>query len=195
MKTKIYFGYTKQTFIFVFKFSIMRLKFPQVLTYQDWEDLYSLPNNKEYKGFIFRKEVFDYPETNEMKQVRDEVLKLLHKNRKAILEVEEKMIDYVHLDIINRPSVYIAVIKDTRNPELENVTAKTFWPLVGGGRKEIRIYLGRLSDFSHLKRSDISTDKSIKNKAIKLMKEHLLEKYKIGALPKYPRTPSSVFKK
>jgi hypothetical protein len=170
-------------------------KFPQVLTFQDWEDLYSLPNNGEYKGFLFKEDVFEYPETDEMKLVRQEVLNLLDKHKKAIIEVEEKMIEYVQLDTIKNPSVYIAVLKDTRNPELENVTAKTFWPLVGGGKKEIRIYLGRLSEFTHLKRSDISTDKTIKDKALKMMKDYLSEKYKIGALPKYPRIPDYILKK
>jgi hypothetical protein len=172
-------------------------KFPQVLTFREWEDLYSRPNNYEFRGrYLYKEEVFEYPETDEMKLVRQEVLNLLDKHRKAIIEVEEKMIEYVQLDTIKDPSVYIAVLKDTRNPEFENVTAKTFWPLVGGGYKEIRIYLGRLSEFVYLLRSDITTDKTIKEKAHKMMKDYLSEKYKIGALPKYPpRIPDYILKK
>lgn len=172
----------------------MKYKFPQVLSYQDWEDLYSLPNNSEHKGFVYKKEVFEYPETAEMKNVRSEVLQLLKKNKQAIIDVEEKMVHYLQLDTIKKPAVYIAVLKDTRNPEFENVTAKTFWPLVGGGRKEIRIYVGRLTDFNNVSRDDISSDKTIKDKAIKLMIKHLSKKYQDGELPLYPKTPISVLK-
>lgn len=170
-------------------------KFPQVLTFQDWEFLYKFVNYHENKEWLFPEKVFEYPETDEMKLVRQEVVNLLDKHKKAIIEVEEKMIEYVQLDTIKDPSVYIAILKDTRNPEFENVTAKTFWPLVGGGKKEIRIYLGRLSEFSHLKRSDITTDKTIKEKAHKMMKDYLSEKYKNGELPKYPRMPDYILKK
>jgi hypothetical protein len=172
----------------------MKHKFPQVLTYQDWEDLYSLPNNKEHKGFIYN-EVFEYPETTEMKKVRMEVLQLLEKNKKAIIEVEEKMIEYLQLDTIKDPAVYIAVLKDTRNPEYENVTAKTFWPLVGGGKKEIRIYIGRTTEFPKIKRTEFSTNKEIKQKAVAMMKKHLSDKYKAGSLPKHPYIPAAVIKK
>lgn len=171
----------------------MKYKFPQVLCYQDWEDLYSLPNNREHKGFVF-KEVFEYPETAEMKKVRLDVLQLLEKNKRAILEVEAKMVEYLQLDIIKKPAVYIAVLKDTRNSEFENVTAKTFWPLVGGGGKEIRIYVGRLSEFTNVSRDDISSDKSVKSKAIKMMQKHLSSKYKSGELPLFPKIPAAVLK-
>jgi hypothetical protein len=171
----------------------MKYKFPQVLCYQDWEDLYSLPNNPEHKGFLF-KHVFEYPETAEMKKVRLDVLQLLEKNKKAILEVEVKMVEYMQLDTIKNPAVYIAVLKDTRNPEFENVTAKTFWPLVGGGRKEIRIYIGRLTEFKNIKRDDISSEKSIKDKAVQMMKKHLTSKYNLGQLPLFPRIPAAVLK-
>jgi len=172
----------------------MKYKFPQVLSYKDWEDLYSLPNNPEYKGFVFKKDVFEYPETSEMKKIRAEVLKLLEKNKQAIIEVEEKMVEYLQLDTIKNPSVYIAVLKDTRNPEFENVTAKTFWPLVGGGRKEIRIYVGRLTDFSDVSREDISSNKTIKETAKKLMIKHLTKKYKAGELPLYAKIPATIIK-
>jgi hypothetical protein len=170
-------------------------KFTKVLTFQDWEDLYSLPKNKENKINLVNEETATYGKSDELKLLRKEVLDVLHKNKKALIEVEEKMVEYVQLETIYNPSVYIAILKDTRNPEFENVTAKTFWPLVGGGKKEIRIYLGRLSEFAHLKRSDITTDKTIKEKAHKMMKDYLSEKYKNGELPKYPRIPDYILKK
>lgn len=171
-------------------------KFPKVLCYDDWFDLFDVINNKEFKGFPFRTDVYHYPETDEMKEKRMSVLETLKKYKKEIIEIEEKMVQYLQLDIIREPSVYIAVLKDTRNPEYENITAKTFWPIVGGGKKEIRIYIGRASDFPHIERSNLSSCEEIKNKAVLMMKNHLKENYELGRLLLHPRPlPPRVLKK
>ena len=171
-------------------------KFPKVLCYEDWYDLFDVINNKEFKGKLFQTDIFEYPETEEMKEKRFSVLETLQKYKKEIREIEEKMVQYLQLDIIREPSVYVAVLKDTRNPEHENITAKTFWPLVGGGQKEIRIYIGRASDYSHIERSDLSKSDEIKLKAVTMMKKHLTENYAVGNLPLYPRPlPPGILKK
>ncbi|MHA8064975.1 hypothetical protein [Aquirufa aurantiipilula] len=171
-------------------------KFPKVLCYDDWFDLFDGINNKEFKGIPFRTDIFYYPETEEMKEKRVSILDSLKKYKKEIIEIEEKMVQYLQLDIIREPSIYIAVLKDTRNPEHENITAKTFWPLVGGGKKEIRIYIGRVSDYPHIKRSNLSSSDEIKNKAVLMMKKHLTENYELGRLPLHPRPlPSGVLKR
>jgi hypothetical protein len=122
-----------------------------------------------------------------MEEKRYSILGTLRKYKKEIREIEEKMVQYLQLDIIRDPSVYIAVLKDTRNPEHENITAKTFWPIVGGGQKEIRIYIGRVSDFSHIERSSLSKSDEIKLKAVSMMKKHLTENYEAGNLPLHRR--------
>ena len=171
-------------------------KFPKVLCYEDWYDLFALINNKEFKGRLFQTDIFYYPETEEMKEKRFSVLETLKKYKNEIEEIEEKMVQYLQLDIIRDPSVYVAVLKDTRNPEHENITAKTFWPIVGGGQKEIRIYIGRVSDFSHIERSNLSKSDEIKLKAVSMMKKHLTENYEAGNLPLHRRPlPSGVLKK
>jgi hypothetical protein len=131
-----------------------------------------------------------------MEEKRYSILGTLRKYKKEIREIEEKMVQYLQLDIIRDPSVYVAVLKDTRNPEHENITAKTFWPIVGGGQKEIRIYIGRVSDFSHIERSNLSKSDEIKVKAVTMMKKHLTENYEAGNLPLHRRPlPSGVLKK
>ena len=113
----------------------MRYKFPQVLCFQDWDDLYNMPDMGD-NGFVY-KEPFKYDETGEMKEARKNVLAALEKNKEAILEVEEKMVKYLQLDTLKDPPIYLAMIKDTRNREAETLTltAKTFWPLMHGKRK------------------------------------------------------------
>lgn len=162
-------------------------KFPKVLCYDDWYDLYDVINNKSFKGRVFQKDILYYPETEEMKEKRLSVLASLKKYKKEIIEIEEKMVQYLQLDIIREPSIYIAILKDTRNPEHENITAKTFWPIVGGGKKEIRIYIGRVSDYPHINRGILSSSDEIKNKAVEMMKKHLTKNYELGRLPLHPR--------
>jgi hypothetical protein len=171
-------------------------KFPKVLCFDDWYDLFDIVNNKAFKGFLYQTDIFKYPETKEMTEKRFSVLESLKKYKKEILEIEEKMVQYLQLDIIREPSIYIAVLKDTRNPEYENITAKTFWPLVGGGKKEIRIYIGRISDYPHIKRSNLSSSDEIKDKAVSMMKKHLSENFELGRLLLHPRPlPPGVLKK
>lgn len=171
-------------------------KFPKVLCYEDWYDLFDVINNKEFKGMPFQTDIFEYPETEEMREKRFSVLETLKKYKKEIRDIEEKMVQYLQLDIIRDPSVYVAILKDTRNPEHENITAKTFWPIVGGTTKEIRIYIGRVSDYPHIERGKLSKSDEIKLKAVSMMKKHLTENYEAGNLPLYRRpTPSGVLKK
>ena len=150
-------------------------KFPKVLSYVDWFNLYEMVNNKEIK--IPYNSVYEYPETDEMKEKRMSVLESLNKYKKEIIEIEEKMVQYLQLDIIRDPSVYIAILKDSRNPEFENITAKTFWPIVGGGKREIRIYVGRASQLSDIERKNLASSDEVKNSAKSMMKNYLMKNY------------------
>ena len=158
------------------KLQQMRYKFPQVLCFQDWDDLYNMHDMGD-NGFVY-KEPFKYDETGEMKEARKNVLAALEKNKEAILEVEEKMVKYLQLDTLKDPPIYLAMIKDTRNREAETLTltAKTFWPLMHGKRKEIRIYIGKESEYPEYKKDYVA--KIAKQK----MQEHLLQRYNNGEL-------------
>lgn len=154
----------------------MRYKFPQVLCFQDWVELYKMPDMGD-KGFVY-KEPFKYDETDEMKAARKEIQSSLEKHKQSILEVEEKMVKYGQLDTLKDPPIYLAMIRDTRNKEAETLTltAKTFWPLMNGKRKEIRIYIGKESEYPDYKKDYVA--KIAKQK----MKDHLLERYNNGEL-------------
>lgn len=166
----------------------MRIKFPQALCYEDWTDLYHMPDYpKSFKFFRGHEDDEDedgkgtirpFRETPEMKEARKEVLEVLEKNKKEMLEIEEKMVKYMQLHTLENPPVYLAKIKDTRNTEKETttLTAKTFWPLMHGKRKEIRIYIGKATDYPDHKLGHVKI--SAKQK----MKEHLLERYNNGEL-------------
>jgi len=164
----------------------MRIKFPQALCYEEWIELYNMPDYpKSFKFFRGHdnddeegKGIKEYHETPEMKDARKEVLVVLEKNKKEMLEIEEKMIKYMQLQTLENPPVYLSRIRDSRNAEniSTTLTAKTFWPLMNGQRKEIRIYIGKQSEYPEYKLE------YVRILAKQKMKEHLLERYKNGEL-------------
>jgi hypothetical protein len=111
----------------------MRVKFPQVLCFQEWVDLWSLPDKNPS---VMPKE------TVELRNLRKKVIETLERHNEAILEVEEAMVNYAQEYTILDPPTYTAKIKDAKTG-IEYLTAKTFWPMVGGKKKEIRIYIGK----------------------------------------------------
>ena len=165
----------------------MRIKFPQILCYEDWLDLFKMGFSGEderdengirkfklLKGFVMA----DDPETAEMKMVRDDIITTMEKNKAILLELEQKMVKYQQLYTLENPSVYLATIKDSRNAEAptNSLTAKTFWPMMNGSRKEIRIYIGKESEYPDHKKIHVKILSKQK------MKETLLERYKNGEL-------------
>jgi len=165
----------------------MRIKFPQILCYEDWLDLFKMGFSGEderdengirkfklLKGFVMAED----PETAEMKMVRDDIITTMEKNKAILLELEQKMVKYQQLYTLENPSVYLATIKDSRNAEAptNSLTAKTFWPMMNGSRKEIRIYIGKESEYPDHKKIQVKILSKQK------MKETLLERYKNGEL-------------
>ena len=169
------------------KQNTMRIKFPQILCYEDWLDLFKMGFSGEderdengirkfklLKGFVMAND----PETAEMKMVRDDIITTMEKNKAILLELEQKMVKYQQLYTLENPSVYLATIKDSRNAEAptNSLTAKTFWPMMNGSRKEIRIYIGKESEYPDHKKIHVKILSKQK------MKETLLERYKNGEL-------------
>ncbi len=79
----------------------MRIKFPQILCYEDWLDLFKMGfigddefdengvrKFKLLKGFVKAED----PETAEMKMVRDDIIKTMEQNKAILLELEQKMV-------------------------------------------------------------------------------------------------------
>jgi hypothetical protein len=68
--------------------------------------------------------------------------------RSVLKEFEEAIIEYKQEWIISEPSVYVARTRDSKT-DMEYFTAKTFWPLINGKTKEVKIYLGKAGDFGN----------------------------------------------
>jgi hypothetical protein len=91
-------------------------------------------------------------------------------------EIENALLEYQKLVIIQNPTVYVARTKDVRT-EIEYFTAKTSWPMKGGKKKEVKIYLGKASDYDNDTKS-----KKAKIQATAKMKQTLLRRSKEGSL-------------
>lgn len=162
------------------KKSNMRLKFPQIMCFRDWLELYELPDTDFYlkrRNLVEGQTDGIVNESSEMKQVRKQILSSLAKNQEVIEGIEAEMVKYMQLYVMENPPVYLAMLKDSRpNAEGSYLTAKTFWPLLGGNRKEIRIYIGTKEEFPEFK------SQRVKSIAEQKMKEALRKRYENGEI-------------
>ena len=101
----------------------MRIKFPQILCYEDWLDLFKMGfvgddefDENGVRRFKKKNDIpwAEDPETAEMKMVRDDKITTMEKNKAVMLELEQKMVKYQQLYTLENPSVYLATIKDSR---------------------------------------------------------------------------------
>jgi hypothetical protein len=206
--TKIYLGLLIQRVIFVSESKNMRNKFPQVLIYEEWLELYRLP----FQVFFIKvreadgsdgyrrvtQDILDsYPNTDlyiksrdkdmkedyklensKMRSLRKQVVATLEKYETELKEVEASMLEYVQEYTLEYPPVYMALIADTRNDSANSyLTAKTFWPLMNGMRKEIRIYIGTEMEYA-----DFKSNPKIEKIAFEKIKERLKQRRKDGEL-------------
>lgn len=102
------------------------------------------------------------------------ILNTLDKHKEALDEIEESILDFIHKSIRRNPPVYIAKTKDIKTEKVY-FTAKTFIPIAGGGKKEIKVYLGNADKFDN----DTKSAKA-KNLAVKLLRDAIEEKSKSG---------------
>ena len=148
----------------------MRVKFPQILCFDDWVDLYKLPDTYKLGALDKSNRPFaNLKETPLLKETRSKVLGILEKNNEAVKEIESAMVLYNQIYTAESPSVYLAYVKDAKT-DLDYLTAKTFWPLMDGKKKEIRIYIGSKKDFPDHKNFKVQM------MAKQKMKEHLKAK-------------------
>jgi hypothetical protein len=93
------------------------------------------------------------------------VIDVLCKHKDVLSEIEDEMLNFLHKSIHRKPPVYVARTKDPKT-EIEYFNAKTFIPLKGGRKKEVKVYLGKAADF----------DNDTKSSKAKLLGEKLLIK-------------------
>ena len=113
------------------------------------------------------------------KRVKDAVTKLqelARKYRKGLGELQDAQINLQQEMIIADPIVYVARTKDIKT-EIEYFTAKTTWPIEGGGKKEIKIYLGKANEFGNNTKSE-----KARELAVRKMKETLRRRKDLGEI-------------
>jgi hypothetical protein len=83
-----------------------------------------------------------------LKPVLSDLLEILNKNKSALDEIEDATIKFLTAAIMENPPVYIARTRDKKT-DIEYFIAKTFIPLKGGKKKEVKVYLGKASEYEN----------------------------------------------
>lgn len=89
--------------------------------------------------------------------------KLLDIHKAALDDIEDATLNFLVSAIKENPPVYIARTRDVKT-EIEYFIAKTFIPIKGGKKKEVKVYLGKASDY----------DNDTKNNMAKVVGKRLL---------------------
>lgn len=137
----------------------MYKKLPFILNFEDLWDIYSMAGlynpRQDFPGSKESEIIFDKEDPSFKNSVlgigeekRKKILELLTKYKKELDEIESAMLEFVYFQIIQDPHVYIARTKDIKTG-IEYFTAKTFFPLKGGRKKEVKIYVGKAEDFNN----------------------------------------------
>lgn len=156
-------------------------KLPNILNFGELHDTYSSYELYDPQNFFvyFDKSKFpDYEKSikgmGEEKQ--NKVLELLTKYKNEINEIEDAMLEFVQFQIVQDPQVTIARTKDVKT-DIEYFTAKTFFPLKGGKKKEVKIYVGKAQEYGN-----DTKDKHALNVAYVKMKSTLRRRLDEGSL-------------
>lgn len=83
-----------------------------------------------------------------LEKKQQEVLAVIEKNKIALEEIEDILVEFAQYVVLEDPTVYIARTRDAKT-DIEYFTAKTSWPLKGGKKKEVKIYLGKAEDYKN----------------------------------------------
>ncbi len=113
-------------------------------------------------------------DTKKMTQLRLKVCNLIEKNFDKLVEVDSAMIEYMQEMVFENPPIYMSIVSNG-NSDIKYLTAKTVIPLLGGGKKEIRINISRADVFE-----DPLNNPKAKLFAFEKMKDVLAKKRKEG---------------
>jgi len=159
-------------------------KLPNILNFGDLHDSYSSYELYDPQNFFFHFEKLDtskFPDYEKStkgmgEQKQNKVLQLLTKYKDEINEIEDAMLEFVQFQIVQDPQVTIARTKDVKT-DIEYFTAKTFFPLKGGKKKEVKIYVGKAQEYGN-----DTKDKLALNVAYVKMKSTLRRRLDEGSL-------------
>jgi hypothetical protein len=140
-------------------------------------NLISSFESKDKNNFIFSiksKSVDDYQmESKDIVNATirdfDSAVDLVKQLKTFLIALEQEM-------IISEPPVYVAKTTDKKTEKVY-FTAKTFWPLINGKKKEVKIYLGKAEDFGNDTMSPVA-----KENAVKKMRETLRNRRDLGEI-------------
>jgi hypothetical protein len=110
------------------------------------------------------------------KQLKEEAMRTILENEEVLRKVEKATLRFAQQLILDDPSVIIAKTKDIKT-DIVYLTAKTRWPQEGGRSKEVKIHIGKESNYVGGTQSDV-----VRKEAITKMKQTLQRRLEEGSL-------------
>jgi len=148
----------------------MRLTHP-IVSYEDLKGDYSKkPATKLRQGK--KGDLVFSQETTRSRQLRERVLDLLEEHKDTLLQIEEAMVNYNQQFIRDFPPIGLMTLKrKTGRGEHEYLNARVMYPLMNDKTLDIRLHLGKKSDYPNL--DDNEQQKFIQDKLRILLEEYL----------------------
>ena len=84
---------------------------------------------------------------DELEEKLQKISSYLNENKEVFNQLDELVKDFEQHQVLMNPTIHVARTKDKKT-EIEYFTAKTFFPLTGGKRKEVKIHLGRADNYN-----------------------------------------------
>ena len=101
---------------------------------------------------------------------------VIEKHKAAIDEIANAILEYKRILLLENPVIYVARTTDIKTGK-EYFTAKTTWIVEGFKTKEVKIYLGKASDFGN----DTQSEKA-KEFALIKMRQTLARRIRAGEI-------------
>ncbi len=135
------------------KKDVIKSKTPTIVSY---DTLY-----EEFEhGLKFKPALSDKGLSRPLIEERLRILNVLNKHKEALSEIEDAILDLIQKSIRMNPPVYIAKTKDPKTDKVY-FNAKTFIPLKGGKKKEVKVYLGSAALYNNDTKSPVAKAKAI----------------------------------
>ena len=126
----------------------MKFKLPKIISFKGMLDEWKKDPVTERRADTNKGVYIFFEESPSMKRKRKEIVELIKKHENALREIEDAMINYQRDFIIEFPQVSpVLVRKSGQLTEGEYYNARVMWPERDGEQRELRIYLGRKSEF------------------------------------------------
>ena len=156
------------------------------LDYKSLIDLFKINRSKKLmetevkmKGGIHKLDPLKAGSKSDFYELEDKlqkVLSYLDENKEVFNQLDEFVKDFEQHQVLMNPTIHVARTKDKKT-EIEYFTAKTFFPLTGGKRKEVKIHLGRADNYNY-----DTQNKRAKRDAVVKMRQTIARRLREGSL-------------